>query len=161
MKKSTSLFFILLLFLISCNGNNSKQTLPTKNKSDSLKAENRVTYDSVILNNSQKTKSDCDTTVYDMPATTARLEEPDKYFRTNNKFKNWDKRDKRRIPVKCIAEKDGSTSNIRILQGGSGNIKLDKEAVRLIKQAKLTPARNEKNEIIRSYFVILIHFPSE
>jgi len=161
MKKLTSLFFFLPLFLISCNGNNSKQTLSSEITSDSLKTENKEAGDSAILENSQKTESDCDTTVYDMPATTARLEEPIKYFRTNNKFKNWDKRDKKRIPVKCIAEKDGSTSNIRILQGGSGNLKLDKEAVRLIKLAKLTPARNEKNEIIRSYFTINIHFPAQ
>ena len=173
MKNSIILFFILSLFFISCNSNNSKQILPPENISDNVITENYKTNDSIDSNHSpqnvmivlEKEEShtpittDSDTMIYEMPAVTAALENALDYFRANNRYKDWDKEDKTRVVIRCIAEKDGSISNLRIVES-SGNTDLDNEAIRLIKQAKLNPAKNENNEIIRSDFVIGINFPS-
>lgn len=166
------LVYSLLLFN-SCNHGSPKQTLfiSNDNASDSITIDNNK-MDGFIENSSSKsivaekntsiaTALDNDTTIYEAPATTAILENAIDYFRANNKYKNWDKENKKTLLVKCIAEKDGSTSNVRLLRGGSGIIDLDNEAIRLIEQSKLTPARNEDNEIVRSSWVIAIHFPTE
>lgn len=175
MKNSILLFSALTLALISCNSSSSKQTLsPSDDIPDSIIVENNKMKDFVESDHSEKsttfisykatpqrTTEDNDTTIYEMPVTTAVLENAVDYFRTNNKYKNWNKDDKKLIILKCIAEKDGLVSNIKVLRGGSGNTDLDYEAIRLIKQAKLSPARNEKNEVVRSFWAIAVHFPPE
>ncbi|PXV58872.1 hypothetical protein CLV62_14219 [Dysgonomonas alginatilytica] len=174
MKILVTLCFVLSLFLISCNSNSSKQTLSSENISDDVTKENNETNDFVELNHPKKnaatvyekkapqsTTLDNDTTVYEMPATTAALESAVDYFRANNRYKDWDKKNKKTVLIKGITEKNGSISNVKIFRDGSGIHELDSEAIRLIKQAKLTPARNEKNEIVRSFWMIAIHFPAE
>jgi TonB family protein len=194
MKKIASLFLILSVSSLFCNGSSTKKVFIYKNILDSLKTEDKVICDSIRLEKPicdsvrienpvcdsvrleisqknpskalakktpQKTKTNRDDIVYNMPTTAAKLENPIKYFKANNMFKNWNKRSHRIVIIRCIAEKDGRTSNVKILKGDFKDPQLNKEAVRLIKLAKLTPARNEKNEIIRSYFTINIHFPAQ
>lgn len=175
MKNLILLFSVLQLIFISCNSNNSKQVLSSSEDTpDSLIVENNRINDSVESGHPEKSTTlvsdktgtqtimqDNDTTIYEIPATTAVLENAIEYFRANNKYKNWRQNDKRFVILKCITEKDASISNIGVLRGGSGNSDLDNEAIRLIKQAKLIPAKNEKNEVIRSFWMTVIHFPPE
>lgn len=175
MKNSILLFSALTLALISCNSSSSKQTLsPSDDIPDSIIVENNKMEDFVESDHSEKsttfisdkaapqrTTESNDTIIYEVPVVPAALENAVDYFRANNKYKNWNKGDKKLVILKCIAEKDGSISSVRVLRDGSGNSDLDNEAIRLIKQARLSPAKNEKNEVIRSFWTIVVHFPAE
>ena len=80
------------------------------------------------------------------------------YFRNNTKYKDWDVADKKEVKVKYIAEKDGTTSNVTIIES-SGNSDLDNEAIRLIREIPLTVGTNLNNEPIRLEMFISVHFP--
>jgi TonB family protein len=62
------------------------------------------------------------------------------YFRQNNRFKDWDKNDKKQIFLQGVVEKDGTVTNVRILRS-SKIPKLDEEALRLVKSAKYCPGK--------------------
>lgn len=102
-----------------------------------------------------------DTTIYDgLNVNTAELQDAIEYFRQNNRFKDWDKNDKRVVILRGIVEKDGTISNVGI--GKSSNVKkLDDEALRLIKSAKYTPASTGDGQIVRSKFAIVVPFPAQ
>lgn len=63
---------------------------------------------------------------------TPYIEDPKAYFRENNKYKDWNKKDKRKVLVSFVSEKDGSTSHVQIKKS-SDIEKLDNEALRLVK----------------------------
>lgn len=105
------------------------------------------------------TVSQEDTIVHKMPYYTAELEDAINYFRINNKYKDWQVKDSKTIIIQCVVEKDSTSSGIKILRNGSGNKDLDNEAIRLIKEADILPARDDKGKPIRSIFSIAVHFP--
>lgn len=164
MKKSYILPTLLIaLTIIACSGN-KKDKLITK-----VNAEELVPT-SDIDDKNQKTEVYQDTTIYNTPPTTALLENASAYFRTNNKYKDWNKNDERKILLKAIIEKDGTPTNLHIvggwnnksderIEGTCGNKELDEEALRLIRNAKISPATNESEEAVRSNWIILVHFP--
>jgi len=87
-------------------------------------------------------------------------EEALEYFRTNNRYKDWDANDRKEVRTKSIVEKNGTTSNVRILKS-SGIDSLDQEAIRLITiMTGIDPARNLNKQPVRSDdFVISVFFP--
>lgn len=143
--KATTLF--LFVFLISACGN--------KQKSQTLQEQ---TPDELVEQAKQKVIIE-DTTIYDMPYNTAYLDDAINYFRKNNKYKDWDKNDKKKILVRAIIEKDSTASNIQVLSRDSANLELKEEAIRLIREAKILPALNENGEVVRSKWVNIIEFP--
>lgn len=116
-------------------------------------------------------------TVWFFPFNTAALLDGANYMRANNKYKDWDPQKGKRVLVKAIAEKDGTTTDVHVVRGWdlepkTGSLKnkkegtcgvkeLDQEAVRLIQTAKLLPGKTEKGEIVRSSFLFMIDFPSK
>ena len=80
------------------------------------------------------------------------------YFRNNTKYKDWDTADKKEVKLRFVAEKDGTTSNVEIIES-SGNSDLDNEAIRLIQEASLTVGINLNNEPIRLEMFISVHYP--
>lgn len=99
-----------------------------------------------------------DTTICKNPVTTAMLEDQLDYFRTNNRFKKWDKKDKKVVCVRAIIEKDGSPRQVLVIKS-SGNEELDREAIRLIENATITPAKTELQQPLRSLWMIPVYFP--
>lgn len=75
-------------------------------------------------------------------------DKPIEYFRKNNKYKDWDANNPKEVSLDYIVEKDGTTSNIRIIKS-SGEKKLDDEAIRLIKEAPHLYGANLKGKPIR------------
>ena len=100
-----------------------------------------------------------DTTVYDMPYKTAVIEDANEYFRKNNKYKDWDKGNKKNIIVRAIIEKDSTASNIQVMSKDIEYPELKEEAIRLIQGAKIRPALNEKGEKVRSNWLFVMQFP--
>lgn len=98
-----------------------------------------------------------DTTICEGGCTTAHLDDAINYFRANNKYKDWPANDKKEVVVRGIAEKDSTLSRISIKS--CGNKELDDEAIRLIKEAKLSPAQNDQGEPVRSQYVNVVFFP--
>ncbi|GHV53726.1 hypothetical protein FACS1894181_17640 [Bacteroidia bacterium] len=81
------------------------------------------------------------------------------WFKENNKYKNWDKNDPKRVSIGFIVEKSGETSRIRV-QNSSGNEALDEEAIRLVKEIKYIPGTNLQGKPIRcGEMMIMIEFP--
>ena len=91
---------------------------------------------------------------------TAYIEHWQEYFRANNKYKDWNEEDRRETIIKCIVEKDGTTSDVKIVTT-SGVDSLDMEAVRLMEEITgVIPAINFNNQKIRSAdFIVRVFFP--
>lgn len=101
-----------------------------------------------------------DTTIYKAPAGTAELQDVISYFRQNNKYKDWDKSNPKKVYLRGIVEKDGTINSVKIIR--SSEIKeLDDEALRLIKAAKYSSGKNEKGKDVRSVFSIAVNFPAQ
>ena len=114
-------------------------------------------------------------TVWSVSPYSAILPDAIDYFRTHNKYKDWDPKKGKRVLVRGIAEKDGTITGVGISYGWdldpqSGAMKnksegtcglkeLDEEALRLIRQAKLLPGMTDKKIPVRSKFVIVVDFP--
>ena len=81
-----------------------------------------------------------------------------KYFRNNNKYKNWDSNDKKKVLIMGIVEKDGRLSKISKIAGEEDE-KLRQEAIRLVENAIITPAKNEEGYPVRSYWSVFVEFP--
>lgn len=151
MKTKTILIVLAnILILISCN----KKTKQPKEE---------ALWNNVASQSQPKEEKDIeyslsdDTTIYQNPFYAPELKDTENYFRNNNKYKNWDRNNKKNIRLYGIVEKDG-TFVIEDIKGDT--IKsLVEEAIRLTKEANIIPAKNEKNEIVRSYFFIGIDFP--
>lgn len=87
--------------------------------------------------------------------------EPDAYtyYRENNRYKDWPKDDEKRVAIRATVEKDGTTSNVEVRKS-CGIEKLDQEAIRLIKTAKLKPAMNKSNQPVKApKMVFMVTFP--
>lgn len=84
------------------------------------------------------------------------------YCRVNNKYKDWDKSDKRETIVGFVVEKDGTTSYVKVMKS-SGIEMLDNEAIRLAKQMKHgKPGTDLKGNPIRvGDMTVKIFFPSK
>jgi TonB family protein len=84
------------------------------------------------------------------------------YCRDNNKYKNWDKNDKRETIVGFVVEKDGTTSYVKVIKS-SGIEMLDNEAIRLAKQMKHSkPGTDLKGNPIRvGDMTVKVFFPSK
>lgn len=136
-----------ILFFISCN-NKTKQPKEEALWNEPV-TETPVTEKAIVVE---------DTTIHEWPATTAHLDNAIEYFRQNNKFKDWDKNDKRTVFIRGVVEKNGKFSTV-IKISGDENEELRKEAIRLVKAATISPAENEKGEPIRSYWANVIEFP--
>lgn len=141
----TPLFLFLVCIITGCN-QQKPQTLEEEKPVELVASE-------VIIKE--------DTTVYDIPYNTAHLDDAIAYFRKNNKYKDWDKNDKKKIVVRAIIEKDSTASNIQIMSKDSEHPELKDEAIRLIQDAKILPALNENGEVVRSKWVIIINFPPQ
>jgi TonB family protein len=74
--------------------------------------------------------------------------EPLTWFMANNKYKDWDKNDPKRVMVDFIVEKSGKTSNVTIVES-SGIEALDKEAIRLVEKLKFKPGIDLKGNPVR------------
>lgn len=114
-------------------------------------------------------------TVWSASPYSAELPDAINYFRTHNKYKDWDPKKGKRVLVHGIAEKDGTISGVGISYGWdldpqSGAMKnkgkgtcglkeLDEEALRLIRQAKLSPGMSDQGVPVRSNFVVIVDFP--
>ena len=140
-----------LFLFVSCTGKSKK------NNENSLKNETVLP---AQLQEEQIVESiaDEDTTIYEMPAASAVMQNAVTYLRENNKFKDWDKSNVQIVFIKGVIEKDGKLSTI-VKVGGSENEKLRKEAIRLLKDATITPATNEKGKPVRSYWTNVVEFP--
>jgi TonB family C-terminal domain len=105
------------------------------------------------------TASNADTTIYDVPYYTAELQDAIDYFRQNNKFKDWDKNNPKKVYLQGVVEINGTINNVRIVR--ASNVKeLDDESLRLIKSAKYSPGKNDTGEDVRSKFSIIVSFPA-
>lgn len=92
---------------------------------------------------------------------TPYVEDWQEYYRTNNRFKDWDPAKKATVLVGAVIEKDGTPRNIRVIRS-SGYDELDKEALRLIKEASIKPALNEAKQAVRcSNFGAPVSFPPQ
>ena len=114
-------------------------------------------------------------TVWSASPYSAELPDAINYFRTHNKYKDWDPKKGKRVLVHGIAEKDGTISGVGISYGWdldpqSGAMKnkgkgtcglkeLDEEALKLIRQAKLSPGMSDQGVPVRSNFVVIVDFP--
>lgn len=111
-------------------------------------------------NNATSTTSD---KIYDLPEsqTTPVLEDALEYFRTHNRYKDWDINNKKNVLIGCIVEKDGSTSDVTVKRS-SGVDELDQEAIRLIRDTKqISPGTDRKNQPLRMNYIIFVYFPPQ
>ncbi|MDR2148315.1 MAG: energy transducer TonB [Tannerella sp.] len=100
-----------------------------------------------------------DTTVYDAPAGTPELLNAIEYFRQNNQFKDWDKKNAKNVILQGIVEMDSTITRVKILR--PSNVKeLDDEALRLIQSGKYAPGKNEQGKDVRSKITISVNFPA-
>jgi len=141
----TTLFLITLFLSVGCGNQQKPQTLEEEGPKEQVTQQ-------VIVE---------DTTVYDMPYSTAALENPKEYFRANNKFKDWDKANQQRVIVRAIIEKDSTASNIQVMKNDLEYPELKAEAIRLIEEAKILPALNENGEKVRSKWIIFVFCPPQ
>ena len=98
--------------------------------------------------------------VWSMAPYTASLNDAINYFRANNKYKDWDPKDSKRTIIFAIIEKDGTPTELAVTKS-SGVEKLDEEAIRLVRNAKISPGGDENNKPVRSKWWIVIPFPSQ
>lgn len=98
--------------------------------------------------------------IWKIPYYTANLEDAINYFRKNNKYKDWDPKNGKRTLLSAVIEKDGTPTSI-IIRKTSGIKELDEEAVRLVGNAKISPAKDENQKPLRSEWFISIPFPPQ
>lgn len=142
----TTTFFLFAFLVIACSHQQKPQTLQEQTPDELVELDKQE----IIIE---------DTTIYDMPYNTAHLEDAINYFRKNNRYKDWDKNDKKKIIVRAIIEKDSTASHIQVMSRDSANQELKEEAIRLIREAKILPALNEEGEAVRSKWMNIIEFP--
>lgn len=81
------------------------------------------------------------------------------YFRKNNRYKNWDSKNPKVVMVGYVVEKNGKASNV-IVKESSGIEKLDKEALRLVKEARYTVGKLKNGKEVRAgNMLIAVFFP--
>lgn len=96
-----------------------------------------------------------DTVVFNTPY----IKDWKEYYRTNNRFKDWDPNNEATTLVGAVIEKDGTPWNLKILRS-SGHDELDQEAIRLVREADIDPATNKAKQPVRCYnFAAPVSFP--
>lgn len=95
----------------------------------------------------------------DLPYNTAELTTWKSYFQTNNKYKDWDSKDAKTVLIGATVDKEGKAHNVKVLK--SCDVKeLDEEAIRLIQEAPISPARNKDGkEVEQTNWGIPVYFP--
>ena len=163
---------ICMLVLSACGSKEGKlkisdESLFVGNQNDKgLSVSDSVNKDTMNMTKVNETAISPDTTNDNLdapPYSTATLLNAKEYFRTNNKYKNWDPKNSKTVLIKAIVEKDGSTTNVKVMKECDEDI-LNKEAVRLIRDAKangahIDPAKNEDGNPVRSKWAIPVYFP--
>lgn len=95
----------------------------------------------------------------DLVCYTATLETWKSYFPAHNKYKDWDPKDPKQTLVGAVIDKQGKPHDLRIIRS-SGIKELDEEAVRLIREAPITPAKNENGEEVeQTNWACMVYFP--
>lgn len=80
------------------------------------------------------------------------------YYRSNNRFKDWKGKEVMTM-VGAVIERDGTPHNLRIIRS-CGHDELDREAIRLVEEADITPATNEAKQPVRcTNFAAPVYFP--
>lgn len=126
-----------------------KEPASTSAKTESSKQDNKAN----IKETPKQEKSE-------MPYYTAYLENWESYFRTNNKYKDWDSKDAKMTMITATIDKYGKPHDVKVLR--SCNVKkLDEEAIRLIREATtISPAKTEQGEDIEmKEWAIPVYFP--
>jgi TonB family protein len=158
---------ICLFSLYSCGGSgkqekeNAPSTVEVITNIDTAKVAN----DSILSEKTeQKAENKDDDKIYYFKDLSEISEGADllnwkEYFRENNRFKDWDSKDEKRVLVKSVIEKNGKASNIEIAES-SGNEELDNEAIRLVQEATFSTGKNLKGQPVRSGdFIVQVFFP--
>jgi len=158
---------ICIIILLACSGKREKiTTLSDSQLFENQNNKENTVSDTLILEG-QKTKQTSELTateeVVDMPYATASLVNWKEYFRKNNKYKDRDPKNSKRVIVQAIVEKDGSTTDVKILRECDEDL-LNKEAFRLIQDAKaigaqIEPGKDAYGNPVRSKWTIFVEFP--
>jgi TonB family protein len=147
----TAMIVCGLTISLACNSGNSKANATSKVEEEAVAANVSPEINQPVAVQ--------DTTVYDAPAGTPELVDAIAYFRQNNKFKDWDKKNSKTVILRGIVEMDSTITRVTILR--PSNVKeLDDEALRLIQSGKYAPGKNEKGEKVRSKITIPVNFPA-
>lgn len=95
----------------------------------------------------------------DIPYYTAVLETWQSYFPAHNKYKDWDAKDEKLVLVGATIDKYGKPHNVKVLR--SSKVKeLDEEAIRLIQEAPIVPAKNKEGKNVeQTNWAIPVYFP--
>lgn len=155
MKPTLCLLPGFVLFM-ACSGNNSLQ----RKEIDLKESLSDIEIKNASLDSLPKTGTAEDDSIYTYPAQTAKLIDAIQYFRTHNLYKDWNPADKKQVLISAIIEKDGKPTRIKIRRS-SDIKKLDDEALRLIRKAKINPALDENNKPVRSDWYIFVLFPPQ
>ena len=93
--------------------------------------------------------------------TTPVLDKAKQYFKENNKYKDWNPQDEKKVLIEYIVEKTGKTTDVTVKQS-CGVEELDNEALRLIREAVMVPGTNLKGKPVRMKdFWIPVFFPPQ
>jgi TonB family protein len=106
--------------------------------------------------------ADNDTTVYDGPLieTAAALPDAIEWLLKNNRCGDWNSQEKKHVLLEGIVEKDGTITNVKVVKSCKVD-RLDREALRLVKSARYTPAKANGGKTVRSRYHIYIPFPPD
>ena len=91
--KTTLYFFIGITLLLFCNVSQG--------------------FGTVILPNDQSNQTN--TTIYEMPDNTAVLQDGSNYFLTNNKYRDWNEADRKRVVIQGVVEIDGTITDVKVV----------------------------------------------
>lgn len=95
----------------------------------------------------------------DLPYYTADLTTWKSYFQTNNKYKDWDSNEAKMALIGATIDKEGKAHDVKVSRS-SGVKELDEEAIRLIQEAPISPARNKDGKKVeQTNWVIPVYFP--
>lgn len=148
--KQLILSSMLLLFFTACTPQAQQKLTLEPEAAKPPVAESTAEADTTIVTEIGK--------VYSTPY----IKDPKKFFKENNRYKDWDDNDRKSALVAFVTEKDGTNSQVKIRKS-SGVKKLDDEAIRLVKLLKYEePATNYDHQPIRmGNMVIPVFFPPQ
>ncbi len=95
----------------------------------------------------------------DLPYYTATLATWKSYFPAHNKYKDWDSKNAKQVLIGANIDKYGKPHDVKIIKS-SGIKELDEEAIRLIQEAPIVPAKNKDGENVeQTNWGIPVYFP--
>ena len=90
---------------------------------------------------------------------TATLETWKSYFPAHNKYKDWDSKNAKQVLIGANIDKYGKPHDVKIIKS-SGIKELDEEAIRLIQEAPIVPAKNKDGKNVeQTNWGIPVYFP--